>query len=75
MPELADGDVLDGDMPYQEGNGSDKCEEEVNQDSEIDAYYNRVRDEYESEEEDWGGFPDSPDEAEDAATESSEIAE
>jgi hypothetical protein len=35
----------------------------------------RVRDEYELEEEDWGRFPDSPNEAEDAATESSEIAE
>jgi hypothetical protein len=65
--------MLDSDMPYREGKGGDECEEEVDEDSEIDAFYNEVGNEYESDEEVWEGFPDNP-EKDDAMSESSEIA-
>lgn len=56
-------EAVDGEGPYLE-NASDECEEEVDEDSEIDAMYNEGPDDYElesdreGEETDFEGFSD-----------------
>ena len=45
-----DDTILRSDKPYYKGDDSDECEEEVDLDAEIDEYYNKGDNEYETEE-------------------------